>query len=88
MYSRRLAINTTFVLLARLELVTLRLNRTTLVNELEGYRSKNHDMDWSISMVKKPGDPPTNTHLETLKFLVWGLSQTPQRPSRGQENDP
>ena len=33
---------------------------------------KKHDVDWFIGMVKKPGDPPTNTHLEKLKFLVWG----------------
>lgn len=72
MYSRRLAVNTTSVLLGRLELVVLRVNRTTLVNELDGYRSKKHDVDWFIGMVKKPGDPPTNTHLEKLKFLVWG----------------
>jgi hypothetical protein len=73
MYSRRLAANTTSVFLGCLELVVLRVNRTTLVNELDGYRSKKkHDPDRFIGMVKKPGDPPTNTHLEKLKFLVRG----------------
>jgi hypothetical protein len=45
--SRRLAANTTSVFLGCLELVVLRVNRTTLVNELDGYRFKKKNTTWT-----------------------------------------
>lgn len=54
------------------KLTALRINRTTLVDELDGYRSRKHDVNWFMKMVKRNGDSAAHTHLEKLKFLTWG----------------
>lgn len=69
---RRLTINSASVLLSRLESTLKQVGQTTFSKDVEGFRVRNHGLDFLLRMVHRPGDPPINTQMEKIKFLAYG----------------
>ncbi|OJD38094.1 dna repair [Diplodia corticola] len=70
---RRLNIVASSTLVSRLDLSMSNKGFDTLVEDMRGYRSKDHDIDWFIRETRRPGDiTPITTRRERLKYLCWG----------------
>ena len=60
------------VLMDRFDRVVSKLGMSTLVGDMQKFRNLNLTAHHFIDIVKRPGDPPTNTGVEKLKFLSYG----------------
>lgn len=70
--ARRLTIAACSSLLARLDLHMNALGFDTLVEEMEGYRSAGHSIQWLIDMVKLSEEPTPRTRSDMLKYVDYG----------------
>lgn len=69
---RRLSINGASSLLSRFDATMVRLGYDTLVDDMAGYRSKGHGVEWFLSMVVRKGDPSEfPTRLDIVRYLTW-----------------
>ena len=66
--SRRLAITAKSTKLARFDEAMRKIGMNTLVKDMEGYRTKAHNVDWLVEMTRREGDWDPSTRLEKVQF--------------------
>ena len=49
-----------------------KIGMNTLVKDMEGYRTKAHNVDWLVEMTRREGDWDPSTRLERVQFLSEG----------------
>jgi hypothetical protein len=69
---RRLTVAASSVLLDRFETTLRACGRTGLVGDMSVLREKGFTAHNLVPMVKRPGDPETQTGVEYLRFLTFG----------------
>ncbi len=71
---RKLTVTASSVLLDRFDRTLSKVKKNTLVGDMAVLRSRGFNGHHFIHMVKRTGDPSTQTGLEKLRFLTFGSS--------------
>ena len=71
-HARRLAIGAKATKLSRFDRHMQKLGYKTIVQDMEGYRTKGHTAEWVVNMVRRKADPVPHTRLQRLQFLADG----------------
>ncbi|KAL1623787.1 hypothetical protein SLS54_004248 [Diplodia seriata] len=71
---RRLNIASSSTIVSRLDLAMRARGLNTLVQDMRGYRSRGHSVEWIIKETRRPSDTglPLTCRKDKLRYLCWG----------------